>query len=562
MNYTQMPKLTGFVFALICLMGLALKGIASDSIVARRLLTEVTNATDDTTRVKKLIELSNTYSTTDLREALKYADQSLVLAEQTGSDKFLSDALFNAGNISFQIGAYEIATQYFFRFIDIQKKENNRKKIAFGLTNLGAVKLQMKQYENAGEYFNRAVGIYNSLNTETNEPGVFPEVISIYNNLGVIAKEKGDYQKAIELYNRGLHLALMSGAKNDELAALYNNLGNAFLLSDRYEDAYGSYLRALNLRKSINDKAGCASSYRNLGDYYIKRGNRISAIRNYDTAFSLASEVGSTPVMLNIAEDLYEVYYEWSKPDSALRYLMLAQKFEKEINADEAAGNILRTELANQFDERQKTMLESQKRREWWYLTIGIILLLTAAIAGLLFILSRSRNQRLKLEKSNADLLSRNLILESKSLQNELELRNKELATNVIYKINQKEIVEDIANKLKAQIPNLKKDSQDVILKVAKDLKRLNEGSVWKEFEVRFQQVHNDFYEKLNIAHGDLTINERRLCAFLKLNMTTKDIAALTGQSIRSIEAARTRLRKKLNINYSDVSLVEYFNKL
>lgn len=555
-----MPKTRGLVIALVCLLGMAFHVLASDTKLPGKLSAEINNAGDDTTRVQKLIQLSNAYSSSDLREALKYADQSLVLAEQMNSDKFLAEALFNAGYISFMIGAYEVATQYFFRFIEIHKKANNRKMIAFGLTNLGGIQLQMKHYSDAEKYFNQAVAIYNSLNPETNEAEVFPEVVSIYNNLGIIAKEKGDYQKAIELYNRGLHLALMLGTKNVELAALYNNLGKAFLLSDKSEDAYSSFIRALTHRKSAGDKAGCASSYRNLGDYYVKQGDRVSAVRSYDTAFILASELGSTPVMLDIAEGLYEVYYGWSKPDSALKYLMLAQKFEKAINADEASANILRAELASQFDERQKSMLESQKRREWWYLTIGIILLLTAAIAVLLFILSRSRNNRLNLEKSNADLLSRNLILEHKSLENELELRNKELATNVIYKINQKEIVDDIADKLKAHIPNLNKESQDVILKIAKDLKKLNEGPVWKEFEVRFQQVHNDFYIKLNNAHSNLTINERRLCAFMKLNMTTKDIASLTGQSVRSIEAARTRLRKKLNINYSDVSLVEYFN--
>lgn len=370
----KMPKPNALLIALVCLLGLVFSGVASDSKLPGKLLTEINSAPYDTTKIQKLIQLSNAYSSSNLREALNYADQSLVLAEQAGSDKFLADALFNAGNISFMIGAYEVATQYFFRFIEIEKKANNRKMIAFGLTNVGGIQLQMKHYVEAEKYFNQAVAIYNSLNPESGEAAVFPEVISIYNNLGIIAKEKGNYPKAIDLYNRGLDLALMLSVKDDQLAALYNNLGNAFLLSDRPKEAYSSFMRALNLRKAIGDKAGCASSYSNLGDYYIRQGNRLSAIRSYDTAFILASEVGSTPARLSIAEGLYDVYYEWNRPDSALKYLMLAQKFEKEINADEAAGNILRAELANQFDERQKSMLVSQKRREWWYLTIGIIL--------------------------------------------------------------------------------------------------------------------------------------------------------------------------------------------
>jgi DNA-binding CsgD family transcriptional regulator len=55
-----------------------------------------------------------------------------------------------------------------------------------------------------------------------------------------------------------------------------------------------------------------------------------------------------------------------------------------------------------------------------------------------------------------------------------------------------------------------------------------------------------------------LTLNERRLCAFLKLQMTTKEIASLTGQSIRAVELARTRLRKKLQLTNSEINLYDF----
>jgi DNA-binding CsgD family transcriptional regulator len=60
----------------------------------------------------------------------------------------------------------------------------------------------------------------------------------------------------------------------------------------------------------------------------------------------------------------------------------------------------------------------------------------------------------------------------------------------------------------------------------------------------------------------ELSLNERRLCAFLRLNMTTKEIASITGQSPRSIEVARTRLRKKLNLTNSDTSLTDFLSHI
>jgi DNA-binding CsgD family transcriptional regulator len=79
----------------------------------------------------------------------------------------------------------------------------------------------------------------------------------------------------------------------------------------------------------------------------------------------------------------------------------------------------------------------------------------------------------------------------------------------------------------------------------------------WREFEQRFQEVHAGFYERLMARHPDLTSNERRLCAFLRLDMSTKEISNITGQSVKAITQARFRLRAKLGIENPDISLFE-----
>jgi DNA-binding CsgD family transcriptional regulator len=63
-------------------------------------------------------------------------------------------------------------------------------------------------------------------------------------------------------------------------------------------------------------------------------------------------------------------------------------------------------------------------------------------------------------------------------------------------------------------------------------------------------------------TYPDLTPNEKKICAFLRLNMSTKDIAAITHQSVHSLNVARTRLRKKLGIDGTDENLVNFLNRL
>ena len=81
------------------------------------------------------------------------------------------------------------------------------------------------------------------------------------------------------------------------------------------------------------------------------------------------------------------------------------------------------------------------------------------------------------------------------------------------------------------------------------------------DFELRFKEVNAGFYESLNQMYPDLTPNEVRLCAFLKLNMSTKEISSITHQSVKSINMARFRLRKKLDID-RDENLISFLTQL
>lgn len=81
------------------------------------------------------------------------------------------------------------------------------------------------------------------------------------------------------------------------------------------------------------------------------------------------------------------------------------------------------------------------------------------------------------------------------------------------------------------------------------DYKRISYNSNWDEFEILFEKIHSSFYAKLNEQYPTLTANERKICAFLKLNMSNKDMAQITFQSDEALKKARLRLRQKLQIN-------------
>ena len=129
--------------------------------------------------------------------------------------------------------------------------------------------------------------------------------------------------------------------------------------------------------------------------------------------------------------------------------------------------------------------------------------------------------------------------------------------------VKKNKILSEIADKLMDIKKNaVKEETKSAIIKIARELHLNTDDEVWDEFEIRFKQVHGEFYEKLISQFPDLSPNEQKICAFLRLNMTTKEISDLTGQRIHTLEVERTRLRKKLGITNTKTNLVSFLSKI
>ena len=156
------------------------------------------------------------------------------------------------------------------------------------------------------------------------------------------------------------------------------------------------------------------------------------------------------------------------------------------------------------------------------------------------------RLTKIKAELKNTRLVNAKLREERKAqqLREQVQLKERDLATKVAV-ISQKEtLIKSVTSQLEKQVQNnsLKiKDIKDVVSNLHSKIG----SNFWDEFETHFIQVHPDFYKSLNKKYPTLTINERRLCAFIKLNLTTKEITNITKRNPESIHMTRSRLRKK-----------------
>ena len=118
--------------------------------------------------------------------------------------------------------------------------------------------------------------------------------------------------------------------------------------------------------------------------------------------------------------------------------------------------------------------------------------------------------------------------------------------------INHEEFLNDLKkdiqqNALTGKIQ--KKQSEQLTDKINLNLSEVDE---WAVFQENFDLIHKNFFRNLKAAYPDLTPADLRLCALLRLNYTTKEIARMQNLSLRGVEAARYRLRKKIDIQENE----------
>jgi len=522
------------------------------------LLFKLETARTDSAKVTTLIQISAHNFTSDLRMSFRYAEQALEVAESSQNQSLIAQANMNAGNSYFFQGILDLAVKHYYKAMSVYKEMNNEVGIANALANLGGVNLQLRQFEKSKLYLTEALETILK-NSQANSDSLPPrQVVSIYNNLGIAHENMNDLNTAIDFYLRGISLANRMSSEKKTLAMLHNNLGSSYMKRGNPEDAIENMEQALKIRIEMADKSGEAASYRMIGIFYNSQKKSETALQYFIRSYGIAEKVGSTPILSGVSEHIFEIYKAKNQADSALKYHILFKNFSEQLKNEETIRELTNLEIVSEYQEREKLQKIEQRRRILLLISVSTALVLTVIILSLLYILSQSRLRRVSLMNKNIQLASEKADLEHRALEKELELKNKELTTNVMYQIRKNELLNRIAEKLMQNSHTFKTENRKLISEIIKELEDSQEDSIWTEFESRFHQVHNEFYDKLNEINPELSPNERRLCAFLRLNMSTKEISSITGQSLRSIEVARTRLRKKLNLTNTEQGLIEY----
>ncbi len=184
-----------------------------------------------------------------------------------------------------------------------------------------------------------------------------------------------------------------------------------------------------------------------------------------------------------------------------------------------------------------------------------------------LAIVEKDRELKVKereFEEENARKERQIIQLEKDKLQHDLQHKSQEMANLMINFVRKNEMLTEIKSDIFKVMSALKgentRETKQMLLVVNNKIdSNIQSDEVLKKIEEQFDLVHNNFMKRLQEKHPDLSVNERMMCAYLKMNLSTKEIAPLLNISVRGVETIRYRIRKKFGLERED-SLNEYLD--
>jgi len=219
--------------------------------------------------------------------------------------------------------------------------------------------------------------------------------------------------------------------------------------------------------------------------------------------------------------------------------------------------------IASYGAESNEISYEFRIKSPWYSSLFALILYALLFIFGLLLyrrlLNNKHETEKIQLKQEKEVSEAKVEILENEKLQTEIEFKNRELALSTMHILQKNETLTKLREELDQAIKQSKepetRSSIKKVISILSDDQRLEDD--WDSFAVHFDQVHTDFLKRLKIQYPQLSPKDLKLCAYLRMNLTTKDIAPLLNISVRGVEISRYRLRKKMNID-ADTNLNDY----
>lgn len=580
------------------------------------LLAEYESQPPDTSRLKTLNALFESYLYNDPDKAVEFGHEMLSLAKTLSDDDNIALAHNQLGSYHYVYDHTDSSTYYYTKARELYELLGDQVSVANVNHGLASVLYAATEYDSALTILDENVKIFSLLSDSLS-------LAITYDLIGSIQTFKGNYRIALNETLRALQIFEAHQNRIRAADALTHVAAIEFYLKN-YQKSINYNSEALQIYKEENDTYFQAQAYNDIGNslYYLGEyeegidslricvdmsraqqipeleatalnniGKSLTAIGEYDSAIATLlyglEIVNSGPNKNKQVEallNLGEVYAKLGQYPRAIDYYDEAIQVAREIGSSSnlqtgyakrsAAYEALRRyELAlhdyqqysrlsdtlmNEVKSRQiqemRTIYETEKKEQQIALQEKEIDLLN----------QRSRNKTLQIILLAGGVVLLFVLiyglrqrlhrnkLEREKLDAQLAFNQKQLTTHALHLARKNEVLESLKQQVEGLEPN-REGLQKLIRTIDFDLR---DDDNWEHFNRYFEQVHSNFHSRVKSRFPEVTPGELRLLALLKMNLSSKEIANILNISSEGIKKARYRLRKKLDLQ-SDASLQE-----
>ncbi len=554
-----MSRLWFLLLSLLPLLTLAQRPQVLDSLAAK-----LARSTDPTEQVWLHNQIAKAWYNLDMSRSWEAAEQGLTLAREIDDHKGQIFSLNLLSFVSRRRGHFEMALEQLFEAERLAQAIGNDRYLINTRSNLGLVYWETKDYPAALTNFRQSLAGFDSLDIPL-------EQVHCLNNLGLVYKDQGQLDSALIYHHRGL-------ARSIELAYPYgiashhHNLGNVYRLQGKPNIAIEHLYEAMPQYQAAEVGLARPAVFLTLGRCYLDLGQFDSAAHYLTISCNLAQQKGMAEDRMYALAELATLAKLQGRPQAALAWLetYLALK-DSLFNAESVQSIAMLKEQFNLEKARLAANIlleqaQAQSRRQrWWFGTgMGLLTLLSGAVIWGLSIRNKKNRLQRELAQEEADRLradERALRLQQKRLEEQLQARNRELATKTLHVVQKNELLASLSGEIKSTLTQTKTDSSELRQLMRKLEQGIASDEDWEEIKLHFEQVNPGFFDRLMKRQPKLTPKDLRLAAYLRMNLSTKEIASLLNFTVRGVETHRYRLRKKLELS-SEEDLVTWMMRL
>jgi tetratricopeptide (TPR) repeat protein len=533
--------------------------------------------------------------------ARQYVQLAEEIAQKPGNNALIPKVVNQRGTLAWIEGNYKAALAEYQLAEELFREAGNPLGIAKAQNNIGLVYRDMSYFDLALESMIKAATYFEA------HPDPFT-LATVYNNLGNVSNGHGDDSLAAVYYRKSLGYYTQIKDTNG-LSMVHNNLGLVLKSMGMDGEAKKNFEMALQGYEALDYLLGQASVLGNLASLYVSEGEFEAAESLTLKALQFGEAIPSQAEITIAHLKLAELYLKWGRYADAIvhgkasleagkgsaallpeasAHEVLAVAYEKSGQWQEAFFHLKQHTIINdtifnmgkarsmeemrlKFETRLKDQeLETYAQKQrldqlWkWGLAVGIILLVV--LGAVIYTRQRAvirREQALQLkdrevnaaQKARSEAELKAAESERLRLQEEIQYKSKEITGLAMNIVRRNDLLEVLDRELKALRKGVDEQKlKDLSILVSQTLSLENER---KEFQLYVQEAQQNFFLRLEAAYPGLTPKEKRLCAMIKLGLSSKEIAAVFNIASSSVEVARHRLRKHLNLEH-DQGLKEF----